>query len=105
MSDIRSTVEGWFGLVAGVACLGFFGLPVVILGGQVLDWLKRGEWTPFPFGKLAEVVGVDRPMVDWLGFQKLIDWFFALPATIGLCLLGAAFLWCGGIILDRFQDR
>lgn len=105
MSKVRNDFEAWFGLAAGLACLGFFGVPVLIIGGQVLDWLKQGEWTPFPFWKLAEIVGISRPRVDWLGVQKMIDWFYDLPAAVGLCLLGVAFLWLGGTLLERVQNR
>lgn len=76
-----------------------FAGPFLILGWQTLTWLKDGYWPSLPVSRVLEMLDWPYPMVSWLGVQRIIDWFCALPSAVALPILGSASLVVSGSAL------
>ncbi|MBN9435014.1 MAG: hypothetical protein J0I45_21490 [Bosea sp.] len=65
-------------------CLAPAAFAGLVILSQCIDWLKTGEWKSYQFAAGLEYAGFDHPKVGWAGVQKIIDWIFAWPLSVGL---------------------
>jgi len=85
-------VDGWRMLLAPAAVVGFIGMAWAFSGQPRHYWplltfmLVIGE-VAMAWGLLTQIVGLASP-------NKAIGWkFFSIWATLGPCVVGAAYLW------------
>jgi len=76
----------WIALGVTMVCLfGAIGIPF----SQLMKWLQTAVWEPYTMADLFKALGFPRPAAsDMLGVQKFIDWVLALPAILGLIIVG-----------------
>jgi hypothetical protein len=76
----------WIALGVTMACLfGTIGIPF----SQSMKWLQTAVWEPYTIADLLKALGFTRPDAsDMLGVQKFVDWVLALPAILGLIIVG-----------------
>jgi len=55
------------------------------------DWLRTGIWTPETTLDGLRRFGFERPTVDWVIPQRLIDWFLDWPRWIGMPAIGLVY--------------
>jgi hypothetical protein len=90
-------IGGAIGIVVAATLLAL----VLLVGGQVLGWLKSGLWTEFPISRAIGLTGHEPPITDWKGLQRIVD--FGLSAHVGflVVLIG----WITGWGLYSFLER
>src|SRR5437763_16252557 len=65
------------------------GAGVLTLGWQLLTWLREGHWFPIDLVYALASNKLPYPRVEWLGVQKIIDWFLQdVPMSFFLFILG-----------------
>jgi hypothetical protein len=76
----------WIALGVTMACLfGTIGIPF----SQSTKWLQTAVWEPYTIADLLKALGSPRPDASGiLGVQKFVDWVLALPAILGLIIVG-----------------
>jgi hypothetical protein len=76
----------WIALGVTMACLfGIIGIPF----SQSTKWLQTAVWEPYTIADLLKALGSPRPDAsDILGVQNFVDWVLALPAILGLIIVG-----------------
>ena len=79
-------------LLAGTVA--FFG-PIILLGWQVLTWLRHGYWDRWPIERTLSKVGIFEPQTGWAGVRKIISYLFGMP-TLLLILVGGIIV--GGLL-------
>ena len=82
-------------LAGGLGVLG----AVLVLGVQIVTWLKSGQWPPIPLGVAVVAIWGGLPITDWQGAQRLIDLALKLPLALVLLLSGLA-VGMGGMDLE-----
>lgn len=93
--------EDFLGAAVGVVVAATLLALVILIGGQVLGWLKSGVWMEFPISRGIGLTGHEPPITDWKGLQKIID--FVLSAHVGF--LVALTGWLAGWGLYSFLER
>jgi hypothetical protein len=90
-------IGGAIGIVVAATLLAL----VLLVGGQVLGWLKSGLWTEFPISRAIGLTGHEPPITDWKGLQKIID--LGLSAHVGflVALIGLITGWGLYSFLER----
>ena len=77
--------------VAGVV------LPIPIgLAFRGFIWLRDGVWMQITFSSL----GIPRPKVDWVGIQKIVDFYYTSPADVVV----AVSVFVVALIMSRILD-
>jgi hypothetical protein len=85
--------------IVGLAAMAIMALGLLIFVGQVLHWLKQGNWTPYSVWLLLDdlEIRVPDPHTNWVGLQEIIDWLMRLvlfsPASVAVMCLGAFIGW------------
>ena len=82
-----------------VGGLSIFASPCV-LAYQVYKWLVAGEWTALSLMTVFDHFQIACPKFNWLGVQKIANWFFNAPLTLVLLLGGVGFVVLGLQLLD-----
>ena len=75
-----------FGTLLVWAGLATIAIPGLMIGSQVLTWLRHGYWPRLPISEALVQWGYDYPRTDWLGVQQFIDWMMSWPASFVVCL-------------------
>lgn len=84
----------------------------LVVGYQIVLWLKDGFWTPMPLDLALRWLSIDSmalvKTIQWEGAKKICIWIFALPLAVGLSALAIAqffaFDWLGNVVAgDRPQ--
>lgn len=74
-------------------------IALLVVGWQVLHWLRLGEWHPLPFLALFEYLGWDLSRVyapsSWVGLAKVFQLVLAVPLAIAMpiVVVVTAHLW------------
>lgn len=71
--------------LVGLAVVGaviWIGYPLWIFGGQIIHWLREGDWVPFSTRTMLTEFGLRVPEVEWQGVQKIINFIASLPAGV-----------------------
>ena len=91
----------WIALGVTMACLmGTIGIPF----SQSMKWLQTAVWEPYTIADLLKALGFPRPDAsDMRGVWKFVDWVLALPAILGLIIVGAIGL-CAVIVTSSAID-
>jgi len=72
----------WIALGVTMACLfGTIGIPF----SQVMKWLQTAVWEPYTIADLQTALGFPRSDTSDV---KFVDWVLALPAILGLIIVG-----------------
>jgi hypothetical protein len=87
MTWLRTRV-GWLLVIAGVLVVGVAGLMVF---GQGMQWLQHGVWPPLP----ARYLFATDVTVEWVGAQKILDQFLAMPMTAVIAVVGMGTAYLG----------
>jgi hypothetical protein len=66
----------------GAVCL--WATAPVVLAGQLVIWLRTGQWPSWTFGDGCAFLGLSRPVTDWATGQQLCDWVWSWPLWLGL---------------------
>lgn len=48
---------------------------------KVFVWMKTGDW---PHYSIGSVLNVAPPHINWVGIQKLADWYFSTDLTLSV---------------------
>src|SRR5688572_18400533 len=100
----------WIAAIFALAAILAFGVVAFKLGGDGLDWLKTGAFTP-DSGTIAEAFPASDEMLgglNWVSAQRLGQWALAQPALWFYVSLGVLCLLISGIFLelaDRMHSR
>ena len=65
----------WIGLV-------FVFIATAIPIYQAILWLQLGIWHPMPISLALVYFGLQPPTTEWIGLQKILNWFFDLPVLV-----------------------
>jgi hypothetical protein len=94
-----------FGLVA-LAC---FVNAVVLVGAQVVYWMKVGHWRPEPLSNLLKEMEWRQPYTtEWIGVQKIIDWVLDTPTALWMLaatILVAVLCVYFGELAEKLQQK
>lgn len=104
MTELKERLTAYLALLVMALLVAAFAGPFLILGWQAVTWLKNGYWPSLSASSVLEKLDWPYPTVSWLGVQKLIDWFLALPAAAALPLVGMVCLLVAGAVLSPFQN-
>jgi hypothetical protein len=75
---VEKIEDNLLAVLGGLAVMGIV-LPIPIgLAVRVFIWLKDGYWLEIPFSWL----GLPHPKVDWIGVQKVIDYYYSSPIEL-----------------------
>jgi hypothetical protein len=89
-------------IAARLSAIGTFILAAIVLGCQVISWMRTDEWNPFPISSALSLAHLEPPAIyvtasvtdrppPSFDFQAICDWFLDLPAG-GFLLAVAAVL-------------
>jgi hypothetical protein len=88
-------------IAAGLSAIGTFFLAAIVLGWQVISWIRTDEWNPFPISSALSLAHLEPPAIyvtasvtdrpSSLDVPTVYDWFLDLPAG-GFLLAVAAVL-------------
>lgn len=78
--------------VLAIALLAGFLFCAVVLGWQLLHWLKTSQWQPLPFLMALGYLGIDTESVyapqSWLGLAKAVQFILELPMSVMVPVCG-----------------
>jgi len=94
-----------------LAILGFLMAAYLVTMQQILSWLKDGVWHPVPVSHILlwletmQDIPVSRSdvlhlKVDWVGLQKIINWFLDMPLSVGFLCAG----WITFMVLVKVSN-
>ena len=79
-----------------------FGCVVIsigIVGWQSYHWLQTGEWYPYSIDSAYSTMYPARPLPNWLGVRKIVEWFLACPLSAAFLALAFFVGWMrGGLV-------
>jgi hypothetical protein len=94
-------IEAISGSIVG---LGFLGA-VIILGYQIFQWLKTGEWLQMPFYVLFSWLDIDLSVIaniTWQGVKKILIWILELPLSLMSIVLGGLIAY---VFMSTFEPE
>jgi hypothetical protein len=56
---------------------------------QIYFWLRYGEWPTFPLAWTFSYLHLPYPTTDWIGVNRLIDYFMDIPTSFAALIVGA----------------
>lgn len=64
----------------------------IVLAGQVLYWLRVGQWIDVQLGLLPAWFGFEPSEITWVGLREILVETLDMPMWFGLPLLGIAIM-------------
>ena len=81
-------------------------LPVLtgpcIIVWQIYNWLKFGEWVPVEVRDLF--FRFDSAQTNWLGVNKIINYFFSSPASVFCIVVGFLYVFVLSLSVRNLWD-
>ena len=88
----------YWGIIVMFVGIGAFCLGLAIAGYQIIGWLHYGHWDVI----LVRDAGIiPHPQLQWIGAQKLIEWFLEMSLALALCGAGSLLFLLGLTLMER----
>jgi len=94
--------------ISGTASISLFGSLIIcalIIGNQVLKWVKFAIWVPYTIRQALYDLGSPIPsMPHLLGVQKIIDAVLSWPAVVGCFGITLLSVFIVGLAVSRLDE-
>jgi hypothetical protein len=68
---------------------------VLVALGQVLLWLREGQWAPFNVAELLRWAGAGHSLPVGTGVAAVAAWLLTIPISAGIAAIGFVIAWIG----------
>lgn len=95
--EYESTIARASALMFGVGFLG----TLLVVGYQLYQWLKTGNWIELPFYFLLTWLKIDLSVIanmEWQGIKKILMWLLELPLSLMSIGLGGVLAYLFAVI-------
>jgi hypothetical protein len=101
-------IETFFGGIIAIAGYLIALMGVLILGFQIILWMRNGYWTPFSARQAVSVFAggdpIPYPALSWRGIEKVVVWLLDAPLSVSLWVDGWIVIVVGLIVIHDHKD-
>ena len=99
------TIGLWIEGVGFPIALLIMAAAAIVLAGQVIFWLKSGQWLQIPFGLIPAYAGLEPNSIRWLGVRRVVLSLYETPMAFGLLLFGMGLALAAAKISEVFDAK